>query len=267
MTPRRVDTAACGLTFLLAANSPSDTATVKLVSNREIFDVSLEKTAGSVAAVQGRTVLEFRVACGGYRTSQRSIADVVNSQGDIVHTDFITRFWESRDGHSMHFEVLNRQDGRTTDNEKGSARLDSDGTGKVTFVHEGQPFILPRDTVFPTTETLEILSTAARGPSNIARNVFQGGGQDAVYFSTATIGPALATRSAGEDARDPGHLLRNVRAWPVLIGFFSPKADVPESEVAMHLFANGLLGSLSLVYPEYTLRAHLRRAERLPSSC
>src|SRR5204863_4810560 len=137
---------------------------------------------------------------------------------------------------------------------------------KVTLEPKHEAFSLPTRTLFPTGETLGILSAAMKGEGSLSRTIFQGGSTGAVYISTATIGRPLARLSA-EDAEDPNRLLSGIRAWPMLISFFLPDAETPDSEIATHLYANGLLGSLSLVYPDYTLRAHLTRAERLPSSC
>jgi len=253
---------ALGIAFVAVGAAPQ----IKLVSNRETFDVSLERATRSIVAARGRTAIEFRVACDGYSTIQRSIADLVNAQGDITRTDFSTRYWEARDGLSMRFEIVSRQDGKITDSQRGLASLVSNGTGTVTLERKDRAFSLPTGTLFPTRETFEILNAAVGGEGSLSRTMFQGGGKGAVYVSTATIGRS-PTRPGAEDAKDSNGLLRGVKAWPVLISFFPPDAETPDSEIATHIYANGLLGSLSLVYPDYTLRAHLTRVERLPSSC
>jgi hypothetical protein len=264
---RRHDLIRCALAILLAAGAFHAAPSVKLVSNRETFDVSLERTSGSVVAAHGRTVIEFRALCDGYSTVQRSMADMVSAHGEATRTDFTTRYWESRDGRKMRFEIANRQNGKITDGQKGVAALISNGTGRVALASRHTVFSLPYGTLFPTGETLDILRAAVKGESSLTRTIYQGGNKSALHFSTATIGPPLANANATEDVKDPAGMLRGVRAWPVLISFFSPDAEMPDSEIATRIYANGLLGSLSLVYPDYTLRARLTRVERLPSSC
>ena len=267
MTRRRYDLVRCAVALTLSVTGSGAAPPIKLVSNRQTFDVSLERTSGSVVAARGRTVIEFRVTCDGYRTLQRSVADLVSAHGDVTRTDFSSQYWESRDGRTMRFEIANRQDGKITESQKGTAALISNGTGRVALASRNTTISLPLGTIFPTGETLEVLNAAMKGAASVTRTVYQGGGHGALYISTATIGPPLAKPDTTEDAKDASGMLKGVRAWPVLISFFPPDAETPDSEVATRMYANGLLGSLSLVYPDYTLRAHLTRVERLPSSC
>src|SRR5204862_1711487 len=193
---------ALGIAFVAVGAAPQ----IKLVSNRETFDVLLERATRSIVAARGRTAIEFRVACDGYSTIQRSIADLVNAQGDITRTDFSTRYWEARDGRSMRFEIVSRQDGKITDSQKGVASLVSNGTGTVTLERKDRAFSLPTGTLFPTRETFEILNAAVGGEGSLSRTMFQGGGKGAVYISTATIGRS-PTRPSAEDAKDSNGLL------------------------------------------------------------
>jgi hypothetical protein len=95
--------------------------------------------------------------------------------------------------------------------------------------------------------------------------VFQGGGRSALVTAAVRIGHLPS--KPREAAKDPAGLLKGGRAWPILISYFSNDGELPTSEVAAALCANGLLGSFSLVYPQFTLRAKLMRVERLASSC
>jgi hypothetical protein len=97
------------------------------------------------------------------------------------------------------------------------------------------------------------------------RTVFQGGDRNALVTASARIGGRLDRPH--QDVRDSADLLKNVPAWPILISYFPANAELPASEVTSHLYANGLLGSLSLIYPDFTVRAKLVRVDRLPSSC
>jgi len=67
---------------------------IKLVSNRAVYDVTLDHTShGSVAAVRGRTVIEFRDACKGWSTTQRFIADMSDSDAEVPRIDYIVNAW------------------------------------------------------------------------------------------------------------------------------------------------------------------------------
>jgi hypothetical protein len=240
---------------------PSD-----LASSREIYDVSLAHTSGYLLSARGRTVVETHGNCrGGTRTLQRSLSDVTYKDGQPMRTDFVIDTWESRDGRTLRFHVSNTQTGYGTEKHDGTAQLAPDGTGKVSFTSHDKPFALPRGTAFPGSFSRALLDAANKGHDLANRMVFQGGGSSALVTAAAKIGAKQS--GAHELAKDPNHLLRGMSAWPILISYFPTEGELPASEVAAHLYSNGLLGSLSLGYPQFSLRAKLVRVERLKSSC
>src|SRR5204863_24206 len=83
-----------------------------------------------------------------------------------------TRDWEARDGRSMRFEIVSRQDGKITDSQRGLASLVSNGTGTVTLERKDRAFSLPTGTLFPTRETFEILNAAVGGERSLSRTMF-----------------------------------------------------------------------------------------------
>lgn len=237
----------------------------KLLSAREVYDVSLERTSGYLLSARGRTVVETRAGCGATRTLQRSLADVTYKGGIPIRTDFVIATRESGEGHALKFDVSNTQTGNGTESHKGEAALNGTGGGQITFSSHDKPFSLPRGTMFPSAFSRAILEAARKGHGLANRPVYQGGGRDALVLASVKIGRRLSRPH--EIARDSDRLLQGVEAWPILISYFAGKGELPASEVAAHLYANGLLGSLSLVYPQFTLRSKLVRVERLRSSC
>ena len=237
-----------------------------LLSTREIYDTSLSRTAGYLLSARGRTVVETHTGChGGTRTLQRSLADVTYKDGQPIRTDFVIDTWESIDGRTLRFHVSNTQTGNGTEKHSGVATLAKGGDGRVTFTSADKPFGLPRGVVFPGAFSRALLNAATNGHDLANRQVFQGGGRNALVTAAARISPRVA--SVGENSRDPDHLLKGAAAWPILISYFPDETELPASEVAANLYANGVLGSLSLVYPQFALRAKLVRIERLHSPC
>jgi hypothetical protein len=242
-----------------------------LASYRAVYEVTLEHTSGGVLAAHGRMAVEFRDTCDGWATSQRLIADMTDSQGVLSRTDFFVTAWESKDGRTMRFDINNSHDGKVESRHRGSAQLAPDGSGHVELA-AGKPakFSLPKGTEFPTAQILSLLRVAASGSGTAKHLVFQGGDRTDLNFSTAVVGRrAVAPAIASAIAIDRHGLLKNAAAWPVLISYFpvSSRAETPDYEVATHLFANGVNGSMSLVYPDYTLRATLGRLDPLHASC
>lgn len=245
---------------------------IHLASNRAVYDVSLERTSGGdVIAAHGRMAVEFRDTCDGWSTTQRMIADMTGSDGSQNRTDFFVTAWESKDGHTMRFDVGDTHNGKPKSRQRGSAVLEASGEGRAVLA-SGKPaqFLLPRGTEFPTEQTLAILSAAQAGGKTLKHLVFQGGDPTNLDFSTATIGAASPPARLAADRRaDRSGLLKNVSARPALISFYpvGSKAAAPDYEVATELYANGVSGSMSLIYPTYTLRATLTRLEALHPSC
>lgn len=260
------------LAVLLMLAATDAAAAPGLISSRAIYDISLDHTSGGgVVAAHGRMAIEFRDTCDGWSTAQRLIADMADAQGQTSRTDFAVTAWESKDGRTMRFDVSDRRDGKSEERERGEAVLDGDGRGRVTlFAGRPASFTLPAGTQFPTRQLSDVIAAAMRGRGGFRHLVFQGGNRSDLYFSTAVIGRAVDGRALAADRRaDRAGLLKGVPAWTALISFFPPTARVetPDYEVASHLFANGVNGTMSLVYPNYTLRAALVRLEPLKPSC
>lgn len=242
-----------------------------LVPNRATYDLRLEHTSpGGAVAARGRLVIQFRDTCDGWSTVQRMVADMTDADGAITRTDFLVMAWESKDGKSMRFAVRNAN-GRIRREKRGTATIDDHGRIAVNlFSPVRRQFTLPAGTLFPTAQVLELAKAAVKGQGLVKRHVFQGGDESDFYISTAVIGhPAPAEATEAERAVDKAGILKNVTAWTTLVSYFANKrsADLPDYEVASRLYANGVSGSMSLIYSRYTLRATLTRLERLLPSC
>jgi len=242
-----------------------------LAFHRAIYEVSLAHTAGGIVAARGRMAIEFRDTCDGWSTTQRFIADMTDSQGVSSRTDFFVTAWESKDGRTMRFDVSDTRNGKSEERQRGSATLEADGSGRVELLR-GKPasFALPKGTQFPTSQMLAILRAVQGGRQSYKHLVFSGGGQSDLNFSTAVMGKFVEPSALlSEHAADTGGIIRDVPVWSALISAYpvSSHAESPDYEVAAHLFANGINGSMSLIYPDYTLRAVLSRLEAVRPSC
>ncbi len=258
--------------LLSAAAVSAAAAPVVLVPNRATYEVSLQhRSAGGLVAAHGRVVIEFRDVCDGWSTTQRMVADVTSEQGTVSRTDFLINAWESKDGREMRFDIANSTDGKLDERRRGRAGIALDGAGVVTLAEpKADEFPLPRGTLFPTGQTAAIVQLAQAGTNSFKGFVFQGGGKSDLYVSTAEIGAkATAAATDAERATDKSGLLKGAAAWPVLVSFFpnDAQSETPDYEVVSRLYANGINGSMSLVYSNYTLRATLTRIEPLPPDC
>lgn len=259
------------LALLLTGAAPPPVQ-IPLASHRATYEISLEHTSsGGMADVRGRTVIEFRDKCTAWTTTQRFIADMMDSDGDVDRADYIVTSTESKDGRTMSFRVTDMLNGKVRSRSVGTAKAFVSSKGDAVL---SQPrvmrFPLPAGAVFPTRHTLDMLAAARAGQGSITRTVFQGGEKDELYSAIATIAPAISPkRQLEEKAADKTGLLKGMRAWPVLVSYYDygDSSDTPEYEVSSRLYENGIIGSMSLVYDRFTLRARLAKLEALPSSC
>jgi hypothetical protein len=245
---------------------------IHLVPNRATYDLRLEHTSpGGAVAGRGRMVIQFRDTCDGWSTAQRMVADLTNADGAVTRSDFLVTAWESKDGKSMRFDVKSANGGKLDKEKRGTATVEDNGSVMVTLLSPSRrQFTLPAGTIFPSAQAVELANAAARGQGTEKKLVFLGGDESDFYVSTAVIGrgaPALAT--AADRAVDEAGLLKNVSAWTMLVSYFANKqgADLPDYEIASRLYANGISGSMSLIYARYTLRATLSRLEPLLPDC
>lgn len=263
MKPHLIGFAAIAAIFMsaIAVNGASREAQA---SSRETYEVSLVRTSGYLLTAHGRTIIETRAGCVATHTIQRSLSDVTYKDGQPIRTDFTIETWESGDGRTLRFHVRNAQNGFPPEMHAGTATLAANGSGRVTFISKDNGFALPPGTMFPGAFSRAMFNAASQGHDLPSHTIFQGGGRSALVTAAVKIGHRA--ERPHERAIDPAHLLKG-GAWPILISYFPENGELPSSEVAALLYANGLLGSLSLIYPQYTLRAQLVRLERLPSSC
>jgi len=245
---------------------------VHLVPNRATYDLRLEHTSpGGAVTARGRMIIQFRDTCDGWSTAQRTILDITDADGAIARSDYVVTAWESKDGKSMRFDVKNASGGKLDKEKRGTAMLASGGDALVNLLApKRRQFALPGGTVFPTAQTVALLAAADRGQQTSKRLVFEGGDEGDVYVSTAVIGRLASSQATIADrAVDKAGLIRNVPAWGVLVSYFDnkPGNELPEYEIATRLYANGISGSMSLIYARYALKATLTRLEPLAPTC
>lgn len=252
----------------LAGLSLIAAAPIALAPARATYEVSLVKgLPGGAVSVRGRTVIEFRDTCDGYETTQRFLADTADPESNVSRSDFLVKAWESRSGRTMRFDVANMVDGAVVERYVGKATRGDDGAGEVNLITPPDiAFALPPGTVFPSEQTIAVLKAAGAGKRTYSGPVFQGGGASDLYFSTTVIGKMLPVGDlARESVSGDADLLSGAPAWPVLMSYFpdGKNGETPEYEVSANLYANGVIGSMTLIYSRFTLKAKLVKVEHL----
>jgi hypothetical protein len=197
------------------------------------------------------------------------LADMTDADGKVARDDFLVTAWESKTGREMRFDITNSVDGRLVERQRGRAKEEADGSGTVELAEpKVLRFALPKGAEFPTGQAVNILQAGLAVQPSTKAFVFQGGDKSALYLSTVLIGRKV-TDSQSEHPIDKSGLVKNEPAWPILISYFpnDAQSETPDYEVVSRLYANGVIGSMSLIYANYTLKATLTQVEPLPPEC
>lgn len=241
---------------------------VELQPYRAVYDLELEEArqGSGVVDLRGLLVLEWADACDGYKLKQRMGFRLARAGAAEAVSDILVETLESKDGTVLHYNIRTRVDGSVTEEFKGRARLEAPGkAGIATFTKpEGMSVELPPGTVFPTEHTRHLVERALAGDRRVVRTVFEGSNGDTLYQAVAFVGKA---NPPGDDGQRHD-LLKGLLSWRVQIAYFplGAEGDVPDYEIGLRLFANGIGDEVRLDYGDFIVGGELIRLEALPES-
>lgn len=244
-------------------------APVTLQPHLGVYELSLSSTragAGIVSAA-GRLVIEITDSCDGYAQTQRMLLRLLDVRGQEIVSDSNYTTWESRDGRVIRFSARNALNGEVNENFSGRAELAGKGEGGVvTFNDPDMPDLeLQEGTIFPTEHFFQIINAALAGETILNRRLYDGSGPDGIYDTVAIVasgGPA-APEDIGSD------LLADLLSWRVRLAYYMPGdlSGVPEYEIGLRLYQNGVASDLVLDYGDFAMRATLSRLDFLSTDC
>ena len=139
-------------------------------------------------------------------------------------------------------------------------------SGVVSFSDPDMPDIeLQEGTIFPTEHFFQIINAALAGETVLNRRLYDGSGPDGIYDTVAIV--ASSDPGAPEDIG--GDLLADMLSWRVRLAYFTPgdQAGVPEYEIGLRLYQNGVASDLVLDYGSFVMHATLSRLDFLSKDC
>jgi hypothetical protein len=255
-------------TLVIVLGAAGAAHAVELQPYRAGYELRLESASqgSGIVDLSGRMALEWADACEGYTLTQRMGFRLNRADSNQVQSDVFVSTWESRDGMSFRYAMRTTLNGVVTEEYQGRATLDpGDRSGKAVFTKpEGLTVGLPPGTRFPTDHAKDLVEGAVAGDRRVARKVFEGTAGETVYNAVAFVGAALAP-DTGSPRRKA---LEGLQAWRVDIAYFAlEKADdLPEYEVGLRLFDNGISDEVELNYGDFVVGAELTELELLPPS-
>ncbi len=225
-----------------------------------------------VVAGSGQMGYEVIDACNGWAVRQRLEMTLIDGDGSVTRTvsDYAT--WEAKNGLAFRFHTVDMTDGEVDDRLDGEAHLDRPGgPGEVTYTSPKQKTVaLPPHTMFPMWQTEAIIRSAEAGRKFIAMPLFDGTGEDGASLSSIAIDgwdPPSAARAAARPGQFPA--LAKLPSTRVHVAFFSRKPDamLPDFEIAMRYFLNGVADGLVMNFGDFTMQGRLAHLAILPGHC
>jgi hypothetical protein len=258
-----------GLAAILA--SAAVAGPPRLVPHRAIFDLAMKDSVRSagIEHLDGRLVFELQSDCHGYVLNQRIFTRSTDAAGQAVANDYNVSTWESQDGTLFRFSVRNEVNGELIEAVDGQATLDGPGgPGAVSFTKPEEATLnLPAGTVFPSEHTVQVVEAAKSGRRILSVPVFDGSGLEGLSNTFAVITPP---QQPGRDRTD-APLVAGQQSWRINLAYFPVKAegerqaaDVPEMELKVTLFENGVTKDLVLDYGDLVLQGTMVELVALP---
>ena len=248
---------------------------VKIMPHRAIYTMSLAsvKNGSDVTDASGKLLFEWRDVCDGWAIQQHMQLRFTHNDGDdqdIVSTELT---WESKDGKRYNFNIRRTTNGQETENYRGKATQNADGTVSVVYSTPANKVLqLPAGTLFPSAHTELILENAARmrsgGDKLFTRRVFDGSDETGSSdISAFTMPQRPITEETGIDGKIKGSPLLAEASWPVHMAFFNPASESgePDYEMDLSLLPNGIARHMKIDYGDFSVIGNLADVEPLPA--
>lgn len=261
----------CALFAIFAMLQGCGNKAVVLQPHIAVYNLSLTAGRGrnSISSATGKLSYGFDGnRCEGYSTKSRFTTALQSQDGTTTVTDMTSASFESGDGKEMHFVTISKSNGKLTDAADGVARIEDDGTLKVT-VNEPKKNNLTFDAglLFPAQHSLKLLDTARSGEPVFRADLFDGSESGKKAYATTGI---IGKNVHGEiPADDPAAKLAKLPRYKISLSFFDSAADYTGEQIALYdissvMFDNGVTYSMVMNYPEFSIEAKLESLELLP---
>ena len=260
-------------TLALLASAPAVAAErVPMAAHRALYNLSLETIrGGDIGAATGSMAYEVTDSCDGWASRQRLSMTLTNRDGQDIQlvSDYAT--WESKDGLQMRFRMRQTTDTAVTEQVEGTATLDPAGAGGSVHytIPEEKDVTLPAGTLFPMRHTETLIAGAQDGKKFLNVPIFDGTGDHGAQDSFVVM------NTWGSSAAAPFPALAGMESGKVHVSFFdraakpSPNklAGLPDYEVGMTYFGNGVADDLHMDFTDFVMRGHLAEFTLSPPHC
>ena len=238
--------------------------------HRAVYELKLARAAdaGQISQAEGKLEFEWADACAVWTVSQRTHVKLISSDGRVLEFGWTLSALEAKDGSLYRFFIRRLNPGQPPEDVKGTARIPAPGdAGMAVFETPLEAELeLPAGTLFPAAHSLLLLDAAARGEATLGRVVFDGSGDEGIFFVNAAVTEAVP---AGAELPFDTPVLEGQASWRMNLAYFHLDETIaePQHEQALRLYANGVVDDLILDYGDFALRARLKSLDALDGGC
>ncbi|WP_455477393.1 EipB family protein [Bartonella sp. B41] len=238
---------------------------VFIAPHRAIYDFQLDSTSSEMAilGMYGRMVYELTGSvCRGYTTRFRFISRVHVEDMPARLTDQQTVSYETGDGHTFRFSVIDQVGQDPAHSTEGVAERTKDGIlVKLNKPKEQEHQFTMAE--FPITQLKNIIRHAKANQRFYHTTVFDGTNKaDKVVKESIIIGDER-TGTSDDEIKKFGKL-SDEGYWPITISYFDDienKDGLPIYHTSFLLHQNGVMRNLRIDYGNFAVRAKLNSLE------
>jgi hypothetical protein len=247
--------------------APPTHAPVPLAAHEALYELTLDSTRGGrqIATAHGTMGYEVVDVCDGWASRQRLRMIITNSEGEDTGMDSDYATWESKDGLSLRFHMVQKTDSAISSQTDGTAHLTrTGGPGEVAYrAPKETKSTLPAGTLFPMMHTLAVIAAAREGRKFLGLPLFDGTDENGVEDSSIAIvdwKPPFQTKYP---------FLSVLASTRVRLAFFDRSSDspLPSYEVGMRYWENGVADDMSMDFGDFVMHARLTELTQLPRRC
>ncbi len=252
--------------------SPAAGTAPEMASHKALysFKMAAMEQGSAITGIKGKMYFEQNDVCDAWTTDQRFTTEYqYPERRPVLNTSHYVA-WEAKDQSMFHFSSERQQDGRMTEQLRGSVEKDAAGVAKAVYSRPDDLSIdLPKGYTLPTVHTVDVINHARKGDRFYNAVLFDGTDADGPVEVNVFIGKkataAEIKKIASSSARIDTALL-SPEAWHVRMAFFPLKDSEtasPVYEMDLLLHDNGIVSYSLVDYKTFKVEQKLEAIEKV----
>jgi len=252
--------------------------------HKALYDIKMisNKSGSQIVNVEGEMFFEWLPACDAWITDHRFNLYYDYTDSPRVHAVSDFSAYETFDGAHFDFNSIKKRSGTIYSEIRGQANInqahinkdqthDIDIPSKATYSKpKDLEHVLDKNTFFPISHSLEMLTRAENGEKFFNAYLFDGGDEDGpAEVNSIVLGTVNALAHITPNEKINLELIKS-KAYNIHLAFFETNkyAQTPEYEIEMIMHKNGIISDMIVNYPDFSVSQKLIALEKInPLNC